>query len=206
MRTISADALAALNSGRFGVRALVKIIPGGDDEPLCFWDDVGNIAVGGDVYHGAAGRFAIEASTSASDLSIRNLNVTFSGLDSTIIGMIDGVQWHQQPILVQRAVFAIDTPQLLNLVPEYSGFIDQLIWNEGADGSPSTLVLQCESASREYSRSGSRTASDADQRERDSDDGFFAAAANAVSQSIDWGRNPEKAQKQSGGFLSKIFG
>lgn len=206
MRTISSEALAALNGGRFGVRCLVKIVPGGEDEPLCFWDDVGNITVGGDVYNGAAGRFTIEASTSASDLSIRNLNVTFSGLDASVIGMIDGVQWHQQPILVQRAFFAIDTPQILNVTPEYSGFIDQLIWNEGADGSPSTLILQCESASREYSRSGSRTASDADQRERDPDDGFFAAAANAVAKSIDWGRNPQPAKQESGGFFSKIFG
>lgn len=195
-----------MNSGRFGTRCLVKIIPGGDDEPLCFWDDVGNIALGGDTFNGAAGRFTIDASTSASDMSIRNLNVKFSGLDASIIGMIEGVQYHQQPILVQRVFFSIDTPQILNVTPEYAGFLDQPIWDEGADGSPSTLVLQCESASREYSRAGSRTASDADQRERDANDAFFAAAADAVAKSIDWGRNPQKAERQSKSFIQKIFG
>jgi len=205
MRIISSDALDALNSGRFGVRVLVKLSPSGAD-PLCFWDDIGSVSYGGDTYVGMAGKFTIDPSTSSKDLSIRNLNITFSGLDTDIIGMIDGVAWHQRPVLVQRAIFAIDTPQILNVIPEFSGFMDQINWTEEIGGN-ATAVLQCESASREFSRSGSRTASDADQRTRDSDDAFFASAAAAVSQTIDWGTNPQAQKKPGGlaGFLSKIF-
>lgn len=208
MRIISETALTALVSKRFTARALVKMHAANDD-PLCLWDDRGNISYGGDVYKGATGRFKITPSASVSDLSVRNLSILFSGLDSEIIARIDGVDWHQQPIEISRAIILTDAPQLLNVTPEYVGFMDKIVWKEGGKGRPSTLTLSCESVSREYSRSGSRTASDADQRQRDPDDGFFSFAASAVSTSVDWGQSPQTAPKQkSGGILgliSKIF-
>lgn len=208
MRVISETALAALASKRFTARALIKM-HAGNDEPLCLWDDVGNITVGGDVYKGAAGRFKVTPAASVSDLSVRNLTITFSGLDSEIVARIDGVAWHQQPIEIWRAIILTETPQLLNVTPEYVGFMDKIVWKEGGKGRLSVLSLFCESVSREYSRSGSRTASDADQRQRDPDDGFFSFAASAVSTSVDWGQAPQTAPKQKSGgilgFLSKIF-
>lgn len=208
MRVITAEAQAALDTGRFAVRALVKMVPGAPDSPLCLWDDLGSIVVGGDTYLGAPGRFTIEPSASTKDLSARNLNVVFSALDPLVVPMVEGSNWHQRPILVQRVIIAIDTPQILNVFPEFAGFMDQIFWSEAVDGQ-ATLKVQCESASREYSRTGSRTSSDADQRERDANDGFFRYSVSAVSQSIDWGRSPDAApkQKKSGfaGLLDKIF-
>lgn len=207
MRVISDQALAALASKRFMARALVKMIPDGDD-PLCLWDGEGTITVDGDVYVGKAGRFTITPAASVLDLSVRNLTITFSGLDPVIIGMIDGIEWHQRPIEIRRAIISVDAPQILNLTTEYVGFMDKIVWKEGAAGKPSTLSLYCESASREYARAGTRTASDADQRTRDPDDGFFSFAASATSTTVDWGQQPQTAPKQSGGilgFLDKIF-
>lgn len=208
MRIISATAQTALDSGRYGVRCLVKISPSGS-APLCFWDDVGSILADGDTYVGAAGRFTIEASVTTADMSSRGLDITFSGLDSAVIAMIDGVIWHQRPVLVQRAIIGVDVPQVLHLMPEFSGFLDKVTWSEAAAGRPSTLVLSCESATREMSRSGSRTASDADQRERDSADGFFAFTASSVNTSIDWGQiqDPAPAKQKGGlsGLLDRIF-
>jgi len=197
-----------LNSGRYGVRVLVKLMPS-SHSPLCFWDGTGDISAGGDTYVGMRGKFSIEPSQSAKDLSIRNLNIKFSGLDPDIIGMVAGVAWQQRPVLAQRATFAPNSPQILHLFPEFSGFMDTLTWSEIVDGTTS-CVLACESASRELSRSGSRTSSDADQRSRDSSDAFFSAASSAVSQTIDWGPNPQAAPKQKAGglagFLQGIFG
>ncbi len=204
MRTIHSDALAALDSGRFAVRALVKVtIP--DEDPFCIWDDVGSLEVDGDIYVGKAGRFTLQPSVSGQDLSIRNLDITLSGLDDEAIAVIDGLQWHQQPIQIQRAIIATESPTLLHLVPEFSGFLDQMFWRESAKGQ-STLTFRCESASRELSRSGARTRSDADQRSRDSNDGFYRWATSAITQTVDWGRSPG-AQKRGGivGWLDRVF-
>lgn len=209
MRIISSQTLDALNSGRFGVRVLVKLSPSGVS-PLCFWDDVGSIVYNSDTYVGSAGRFVLEPATSASDMSIRGLNVTFSGLDSVVVNMIEGTVWHQRPIQVFRAVFAVDEPQTIYVNSEFTGFMDRIEWREAADGQPSSLVLICESTSRELSLSGARTASDADQRQREPTDGFFSFTSSAIAQSFDWGRSPQQAPQQSksggiGGFLDRIF-
>lgn len=187
MRSLSSEALAALDSGRFATRCLLKVtIP--DEDPFCIWDDLGTLVVDGDTYEGKAGRFAVQASVSGQDMSIRNLDVTLSGLDNEVVALIDAQPWHQQPILIQRAVIATDTPAVIHVMPEFSGALDQMFWREQTDGT-STLVFRCESASRELSRQGVRTRSDADQRERDASDGIFKFAASAVNTSIDWGRN-----------------
>lgn len=204
MRVISSDALAALDSGRFAVRCLLKVVIPGED-PFCIWDDLGTLSFDGDLYEGKAGRFTLEPSVSGQDLTIRNLDVTLSVLDSEVAALIDAQPWHQAPILIQRAIIATEAPAILHVVPEFSGALDQMFWREQADGA-TTLVFRCESASRELSRSGVRTRSDADQRERDANDGFFKFAASAVNTTIDWGRTPEKPKKSGVAALwDKIF-
>lgn len=205
MRIISSEAIDALNAGRYGVSSLIKLMPSGTD-PLCFWDGVGALSYGGDTYTGAARRFTLEPVPSVSDLSVQALRLNFSGLDSAVIAMIDGVAWHQQPMALYRILFADDYVTILSVDLRFSGFMDRIKWDEAADGSPSLLQLYCESASRELSRSGSRTASDADQRQRDPDDGFFSFAASSATSTMDWGRAPSTAAPtKSRSFLDKIF-
>ncbi len=165
MRDISDAAQAALLSGRCRIRTLLKAMPDGDD-PFCIWDDNGSISFDGDVYVGKPRRFTIESSGSSADFSIRNLTVNLSGVDPQAVALVDSTQWSQRPILVQRAVIALDQPRVLNIIPEFAGFMDQIEWEEDVDGT-SILKLTCESTSREYSRTGTRTTSDVDKRESD---------------------------------------
>jgi len=205
MRIISADAIQALETERFGVRALVKLILDAPLAPFCAWDDLGSITVGGDTYVGAAGRFTLNAYASPSDFSAQGLDITWTGLDSAVVALLDSVAWHQRPVVVQRAIIATDKPQILHLVPEFSGFLDEVVWREHRGGE-SELVWRCESAARQFSRSGGRTASDADQRERDPLDGFFSFSSAATSTPIDWGRMPEQAvAAKKPGLLTRLF-
>lgn len=208
MRIISSGGQAALDRGRCDSRALLKLMPSGSD-PLCLWDDRGPISYNGDVYLGRPGRFTCSPITSSGDYSVRNMDVTLSGIDATAIGMVESSLWHQRPILLYRAIISVDAPQILNISPEFAGFMDTLEWGEVVNGVTS-LVLHCESSSREYSRTGARTASDADQRERDPNDGILRYAQSAVSTTVEWGTSPQAPpkQKQSSGllgFLDKIF-
>jgi hypothetical protein len=206
MRTVSNDALAALRSGRFKLRTLIKLEPS-DTDPLCLWDDLGSIIVDSDVYVGKPGRFTVSPISSSADYSIRNMDVTLSGLDPTAVGLIESTVWHQRPILRQRAVISVDRPQILNLVEEFAGFMDQIEWGEVIDDK-ATLIIHCEDTGREYTRKGSRTASDADQRQRDADDGFLSFAGSAVTTTIDWGPNPQAPPKQQDNrtFFERVFG
>jgi len=206
MRIISADAQEALDSGRFTVRCLLSVHMDDPEDVFAIWDDVGDIVVDDVVYKGAAGRFTIQTSVSVKDLSIQNLDVTLSGLDSEVASLIDGAEWHQRPIVVTRAIIATETPTVLHLMPEFSGFLDQMFWKE-TPGGTSEMRFRAESASREFSLAGARTRSSSDQRQRDSDDGFFDFAASAITTQIDWGRTPEvPGQKKSkpGGIAGLI--
>jgi hypothetical protein len=205
MRDISDTARMALESGRFEYRALVKLAPAGV-APFCIWDDRGDIVYGGDTYIGKAGRFALTGAGSSSDYSVRNLDITLASGDPDALAKIETTQWHQRPALVYRAIIAKDTPQILSVTPEFGGFMDTIEWPE-AVGQPGAFIIHCESSSREYARTGARTASDADQRQRDAVDNFLSWQTSAVSTTIDWGRAPQAPpkQKQSSGFLS-IFG
>ncbi len=205
MRTIPTLALNALDSGWFEVRCLLKITLDAPEPAFCIWDDVGDVAVGGDTYFGAAGRFTVQSATSAKDQSVRNLDLTLSGLDSQALSLIAASNWHQRPILVQRAIRAVDAPTVLHVVPEFSGFLDQAIIRE-TPGGISTLTFRCESASRAFDRGNARKRSDADQRLRDPDDGFFAFAAAAINRPIEWGSvPPQKPKSGLKALIKKIF-
>lgn len=188
MRVISTAALAALDSGRFRVRCLLRAEM--DDGDFAIWDDHGSITVGGVTYTGAPGRFTVAPVSSVSDMSARNCDVTASGLDLETIAKIDETDWHQRPITIQRAIIAEDAPQTIHLMPYFVGFLDQMIWKETAGGS-AIITFRCEASARELQRKGTRTRSDSDQRERDAADGFFANVVRASSTNINWGRRSQ---------------
>ena len=198
MRTLSSPVLAALDSGRFRVRCLLRAdIPSG---VFAIWDDIGDISVGGTTYAGAAGRFQVGPVSSTADLSARNVDVTLSGLDNAATAIIDRADWHQRAILIQRVIISEDAPQVLSLMPYFAGFLDQLIRKEKPNGQ-SILTFRCEASARELARNGARTRSDADQRQRAADDGFFQFTTTAVVTSIQWGPTNGQLPQQRKKFL-----
>ncbi len=191
MRVISNDALTALDSGRFRVRCL--LLAEMDDGDFAIWDDMGQITVASVTYTGAPGRFTVSPVSSIADMSARNCDVALSALDLETVARIDQEDWHQRPVTIQRAIIAEDAPQTLHLMPYFSGFLDQMIWKETAGGT-ANVTFRCEASARELQRKGTRTRSDADQRERDAADGFFAAVVKASSTNIEWGRRSQPPQ------------
>lgn len=208
MRVISAQALAALDSGRFLVRALLKVSPA-DVDPFCVWDDIGSITYSGDTYVGKAGRFTISPVQNSQDLAARSVDVVFAGIDQSVVNQFLTAPWHQAPVTIMRAIVATDVPQVLHVTTEFAGFVDQMLSQDRAGGT-TTLTYRCESSAREFQRAGARTRSDTDQRERDEDDEFYAFSASAITEPINWGGSPQHAgarQKQGGlaGLMDKLF-
>lgn len=198
MRILHPSAVAALESGRFARRHLLAVdMP---DGVVGFWDDVYDITIESQLYRGAAGRFTLSPVHSIADQSVRNLDVTFSGLDTEVANLIEAEPWHQRAVTVRIAIMAVDAPQTLYVMGWFTGFVDQMIRRERVGGT-AELVFRCEPIARELGRRGARTRSDADQRQLDPDDGFFKHAVNSSNVPIEWGRRPPPKQKRP-----KLFG
>jgi hypothetical protein len=186
LKIIDTATAAALEAGHYGVRALVLF-----DLPSGRWgafDDQYDLAWGGDTYVGAAGRFTLAIPPGASDMSIRGLTATFSGLDSAALAWVQSEDYRQRPMSAALAIIATETPQVVAVKRWFTGFVDQVVWQERPDGH-ARLIVKCESASRELDRSGARTRSDADQRALDPNDGFFKHTVGAIATEIGWGTN-----------------
>lgn len=184
MKVLDTPTLAALEAGRFAVRALVLF-----DLPSGRWgvfDDAYDLTWGGDTYVGAAGRFTLQIPPGASDMSVRGLTAIFSGLDSSAMTWLQSQEYAQRPMFAALAFIAPDTPQVVAVKRWFTGFIDTAPYQERVDGE-ARIVVKCESASRELDRSGARTRSDADQRALDASDAFFKNTAGSISTDVLWG-------------------
>ena len=187
MKNLDGATLAALDSGRYAVRALALFdLPSGR---FGIFDDQYDLSWGGDTYVGAAGRFTMSIPPGASDMSIRGLTITMSALDTTALNWVQSQEYHQRPMFAALAFIATETPQIVAVRRWFTGFIDQALWQERIDGQ-ARLIVKCESHSRELDRSGARTRSDADQRALDPDDGFFKHTVGAIATDVTWGQNP----------------
>lgn len=188
MRTLSAPTLAAIELGRHIRRSMVQFdLDTADGGPTGLWDDLYDVTLSGVVFHRGAGRFFITDIVSAGDYAVRSLDIKFSGFDSGQIAQVRTRNWHQRPVTVYIAIAAVDTPAALDVVPWFTGHADRAVEREKKDGTWD-FVINCESANRELGRKALRLRSDADQRQIDSNDGFFKHVTKTVQEDLQWGR------------------
>lgn len=185
MRIIDTQALADLESGRFAMRYLLWFdVPEGAHG---FWDDVYDIDIAGKVYAGKAGRFTVSELPSKGGLSIQGVRITFSSVDSAALAMIRNETWVRRSVVCSVAHLSKETGGVIAVSQRFSGLIDKAEWEE-QPGGHGNLIISAETISRELNRSGTRTRSEADQRQLDPDDGFFKHVAQSVETDIYWGR------------------
>lgn len=207
MRILSAAALAALDTGRFGARNGFTVeMP---DGPFALWDDAFDQTIDGVTYTRGAGLFTIGAMSSAGDMAVRSVDITLSGIDPDIATRILLEDWHQRPVTVRRFLFATDLPQTIFARTWFTGFLDTLEWREtaGRDGQPGTsgLVARCEDIGRELGRKGARTRSSTDQRQLYADDAFFDGVVAATQAELTWGRTTSQQPAQQRRKFLGIF-
>lgn len=203
MKVFSSETLAALDAGVFTTRTLVAVDLAA--ETFACWDDVYDATIESVTYAGLAGGFTVSPSQSGSDMAARSVDITFSGLDTTIAAEMESQPYHQRPISISRALFSTTTQALLALDPWFTGFIDESVRTETLNGR-SNILFRCEGIGRELGRSGARTRSEADQRQIDSADGFFKHQVAATTLSLPWGRATTQPPAQRSGLFGRLFG
>lgn len=196
----------ALQSGRARVRKLVRFDLDGGSEGI--WNETYDLVYEGCTYHGLGPNLEIGSIQSRTEMSSSAVPIVAPGCDSSVRAIIDGIDWHQRPAVVQIA-FLDDAGDVIHIEPRMSGFLDHVSIEDAADQT-CNVNMTIESNNRELSRSNGRLRSDSDQRQLDDaeDDTFFEnVATSSVDDNILWGNNTGKAAKPKGlaGLLDKIF-
>lgn len=191
MISLPSSVLDLLNEGRCAVRWLIRADL--DAGPEGIWNDTYPITFGGVDFFPAA--FTVGSIGSRVGLSSEQVEIVLSYLSPGVAAIMDGLAWHQRPILLSRA-FLNPAGEVLHVIPRFSGFMDAAPVADEADGTAS-MILTAESNNRELQRSTGRVRSDADQRIVNATDGFFKhTTASAIDQQIFWGRKgPQAAGK-----------
>lgn len=201
MRSLSAPTLAALESGRYIRRNLVRFdLDAGEGGAQGIWDDQVDVTVAGVLYRRAAGRFLISNVTSAGDYGVRSVDVVLSALDTGALASIRSFNWHQRPVAILMAIAPATSPDAFDVVQWFSGILDRAVERERRDGTYD-FVINCESANRELGRKSLRHRSDADQRQIDANDGFFKHVTQTIQDDLMWGRTVKTPAKPGSGGL-----
>lgn len=174
-----------LEAGRLSLRTLIRFEL--DSGPTGLWNDTFPVTTGGCNYTGIGGNIEVGQIGGQEGLSSEGVEITISGLAPAARTVLDGIAWHQRPVVVYDG-YLDDAGNVLHVEAAFSGFMDALVEQDAA-GETFSLRLTVEGNNRELSRSNGRTRSDSDQRQINATDGFFKHAANAtVDVEITWGR------------------
>lgn len=186
MRTYSAPALAALESGDNIVGGAVKI----DCTPAVrIWGGYGDITLGSETYKGIGDRGLITVSSGALGDSEQNIVLSLSGVDPDVLALIAASDVQRASFVIWRLIFDGSGRTLHDAQVYARGRLDTLPTRETVGGA-ATLEANVETAARGLGRSGQRMRTDADQRLISSTDAGFRAVSYAGVRTLYWGGKP----------------
>lgn len=207
---------AALRAGVLVYRDFIWIVARDREDnspvPVGLWSDVYNDyadvidaytgAVESRYFEGAGSLISVSDIISTVGVSVDTVTITVSQLHDRVAELIRQYDAQQARIDIYRAFYNAETnTQIEEAVSRFTGFIDFIDENTGAEGEESTTEITCTSHTQEALRSNPDTRSDSSQRIRDPDDNFFEGAETAHELEVFWGTQSGKAKadKKGGG-------
>lgn len=195
MRTLDATALANIQAGASSERLMVRMdLASGS---VGFWQGNDTITHGGVTFNGWGSVLEMDSFEENGELSsvscvIRLRAIPVQFLSGDALASIEAQGYHQRPAVLSIAHMDMATGGLIAVEPIYAGRIDQITHRD--DGETYTLEARLESRSRDYTITGHREQSDADQRALDSTDTGLFLSGISGKQTVYWGRKaPESA-------------
>lgn len=223
MRNISTENLAALQARQLVARDFLWLVvrDRATGAPVTdgLWSDVGNVSaqvINPDTglvdtrnWYGSGTLVAIDDIPLVSNLSVQNVSIRLSQIDDRIADLIRLYDAKQARVEIYRGLFDPDSRQMVAPAEcRFVGFVDQIEINTPSENSEGSVTLSCASHTQEMTRSNPDTRSDASQRLRLANDGFYADAATAGEWEIFWGSQKGKVptQPKKKSFWQKLFG
>lgn len=187
MKTLTADAMTAIEAGEALVTGALQITPRDEDlDPIRLWGGYGDFEIDGEVYQPIGDRGFAQQTAGAIGGVAQGLTLGISGVEAAALALLDPDEVKRASVVVYRLIFASDGTTLLDAHLFDRGRIDKVETVETVGGT-ALINVAVESAARGLGRSGARQRSDSDQRLINADDGYFKFTAYAAEKSLYWG-------------------
>jgi hypothetical protein len=193
MLSLTSAQIAALQSRMVKRRTFIWIqaldFDGTTPANVGFWDDLGQITVSGRLYYGSGNLIQVNTLSAKSDMTIPNIQVSFSAIQTESVSLIRGYMLAQRPIEVSLGVYDIATDAILPpLIRRFVGRIDSVEISTPEVGGNSAVMMTCESTSRALTIKRTETRSPASLAQRSAYDDFYKFTSGQTEQSIYFGR------------------
>jgi len=181
-RTINASLLTALTGSVVEPFYAVELFF--DSETLRLWTGLGDRTINSNTYLGTGSLLNIGASEEIGDLSAKSMDLSLTGLDSSIISLA-----LQEPYQRRQAKVYLGEKSVSDVIQIFSGQMDTMSISDSPDGA--TVQLTIESKLVELERSANWRYTDESHQSRQDGDTFFSYVQVIQDQQIAWGRSSD---------------
>jgi hypothetical protein len=167
---------------------LVRMVFDSGETPneLNLWSGVGNLTYDSETYTGVGDLLNISAVTETSDMQASGINVTLTGVKSSLVVIAKDHEYQGRAITVMLGAFDASGDLVADPTVIFAGFMDTMTIAES--GETSTISIACENKLIAFERSKIRRYTAEDQKiDHPTDKGFEFVTA-IVQKEIIWGR------------------
>jgi len=184
---------------------LVRMVFDSGETPneLNLWSGVGDLTYDSETYTGVGDLLGISPVTETSDMQASGINVTLTGVKSSLVVIAKDHEYQGRPITVMLGAFDASGDLVADPTVIFAGFMDTMTIAES--GETSTISIACENKLIAFERAKVRRYTAEDQKiDHPTDKGFEFVTA-IVEKEIIWGRaspasNPTYTGRGGGGM------
>lgn len=175
----------------------------------CFWSDIGpvtaqvmdaetGLATSYD-FTGVGSLISVDAIPMVSNLTVQEIEITFSQLDGRINELIRLYDIRQAKVELYRGEFDPETMRMVEpAAPRFVGFVDGAPIETPAEGGEGSVSIRCVSSAQELTRSNPDTRSNESQQLRAPGDDFYRDVTTVADLVIFWGRGGAMRENGAG--------
>jgi hypothetical protein len=141
-------------------------------------------------YVGAGGLVTVDNIVLTSDITVRNVDLGLSQIDTTIANLVRGYNMRGGLVEIHRGLFNVSSFVLVApLAPRFVGFIDSMEIIDPSENQSGGIKITAVSHTRELTRTNTDTSSNESQKLRSSTDTFFKDVGVVSAWQVFWGTN-----------------
>lgn len=141
------------------------------------------------VYRGIGALAEISPVVLVTGLTVQTVSISLNNLHQDIIALLQRYDLKRGEVELHRGLLDPVSMRIISpALPRFSGIIDEAPDTTPPEGGTGSIELVCASHAQDLTRYSTAKRSDADQRLRDPDDGFYRHAAVVGQWTIRWGQ------------------
>ena len=157
-----------------------------DTNPLRLWTGVGDLIYNGVTFLGVGDLLNISSFEEKSDLSSVGATITLNGLKTSLVQIARDEDYQGRAATIALGAFDSTGSIISNPVTMFSGFMDVMTINEGAEFSE--IILTLENKLLQLERTKERRYTDEDQKIDFPNDKGFEFVSSLQDKEVVWGR------------------